>query len=172
VVRRPHLEDLGPSLSLTLQFAGASLSDVMQARLLLESSIARGAALHISDEQIVRLRALDEHLATAGQRDEHEFVTGNAAYHALVAEACGNVVLRIFLAALSSIADGRAAGVRISAEMREAAACDHVRITDALAQRDPEAAERAMRAHLAATHAFWVRDFEDVIARPIRWVIT
>src|SRR5207248_1815276 len=61
VVRRPSAEDFGDALALILQFEGASLSDVIEARNALEPMLARLAAPRIDADQAVidRLTAGD-----------------------------------------------------------------------------------------------------------------
>jgi DNA-binding FadR family transcriptional regulator len=171
VVRRPKLEDLSESLSLMLQYAGASLTDVIEARVWLESAIARAAADRITPKQIVQLRAINDRLREEGLDDEAAFATGNDAFHRLVAEASGNLVLSIFLAALQSIADGRAAGIRYDRRFRAAAVDDHVRILDALAVGDAGAADRAARQHITAATRHWKHEHADLAARTVRWVL-
>jgi DNA-binding FadR family transcriptional regulator len=170
VVRRPRVDDLSRSLSLTLQFAEASLGDVMSARILLESAIVRAAAIRITAQSIAELRRINHELATAIDH-EARFAAANQAFHDAIADACGSVALRIFVAALSSIGDGRAAGVYYHRSLRVLVAAEHADIIGALEQHDPDAAESAMRAHLDTTLAYWQQDFREVVARPIRWAI-
>jgi DNA-binding FadR family transcriptional regulator len=171
IVRRPKLEDLSESLSLMLQFAGASLTDVIEARVWLESAIARAAADRITPEQVAELRAINVALRADGLDDDRAFTAGNDAFHRVVAEASGNLVLSIFLAALQSIADGRAAGIRYDRAFRVAAVDDHVRILEALAVGDGDAADRAARRHITAATRHWKQEHADLAARPVRWVL-
>jgi DNA-binding FadR family transcriptional regulator len=171
IVRRPKLEDLSESLSLMLQFAGASLTDVIEARVWLESAIARAAADRITPAELAELRAVNVALRTDGLDDEAAFAAGNDEFHRIVAGASGNLVLSIFLAALQSIADGRAAGIRYDRAFRVAAVDDHARIIEALAGGDGDAADRAAHRHITAATRHWKQEHADLAARPIRWVL-
>jgi DNA-binding FadR family transcriptional regulator len=171
VVRRPQLKDLSESLSLMLQYAGASLTDVIEARVWVESAIAGAAADRITPAQIAQLRTVNRVLRVNGLDDEAAFAAGNDEFHRVVAEASGNLVLSIFLAALQSIADGRAAGIRYDRSFRAAAVDDHERILEALAAGDAGAAHRAARRHITAATRHWKQEHADLAARPVRWVL-
>lgn len=171
VVRRPQLKDLGESISLMLQFAGASLVDVIEARVWLESAIARAAADRITAQQVSELRAINRDMAERGLEDELRFALRNEDFHRLIAQASDNLVLSIFLAALQSIADGRAAGVHYDRAFRAASVDDHELLITALADGDGERADAAARRHVTVATLHWKREHADVATRPVRWAL-
>jgi DNA-binding FadR family transcriptional regulator len=171
VVRRPKLDDLADSLSLMLQFAGASLADVIDARVWLESAVARAAAERITDEELEQLRAVNRDMARHGIDDDARFAAGNDSFHRIIAEASGNLVLSIFLAALQSIADGRAAGVVYDRAFRLIALEDHDRLITALAERDGNAADAAARRHITTASAHWKQEHAELVSRQVRWAL-
>lgn len=169
VVRRPRPGDLGEALTLILQFEGASLSDVLEAREALEPMVARLAAERITDAQ---LTVLDSTVtAMLDDLGDHDlFLRENARFHSTVAEATGNVVLRVFQETLKSIADGAILGVEYTRNRRKAVAEAHVRIIDALRAHDPAAAEKAMHVHLDEAGRYWHRKYGSLVSRPVHWV--
>lgn len=169
VVRKPRPADLESSLSLILQFANASLTDVLEARHALEPMMARLAADRISEEQLdVLAESVDRMREHASDHDI--FLMENQRFHGTVADATGSVVLRIFNETLKAIADGAVVGVKYSTRRRQAVASAHERVLEALRSGDGVAAEDAMREHLAEAGAYWKRRYSDLVSQGVRWV--
>ncbi|MDI2129385.1 FadR/GntR family transcriptional regulator [Yinghuangia seranimata] len=168
IVRRPPKDSLSEGLSLVLQVEGASFADVTDARIALEPMIARRAAERITDEQLAQLddsvRRLRDHPG-----DHAVFVAENQRFHTLIAEAAQSVVLDVFVRTLQTIADGVRVGVQYSARKQAAIATAHAAIVDALRDRDPERAERAMRDHLAEAERYWRHRYPELMTRPVQW---
>lgn len=169
VVRRPQAGDLGEALSLILQFEGASLSDVLEARYSLEPMVARLAARRITPEAIDALQVTVDRILAA-PNDHDVFQRENQVFHSTIAESAGSVVLHVFQETLKSIADGGTVGVKYNAARRTGVAEAHQRIVDALRAGDEEEAERTMHLHLDEAARYWQRKFGDLVARPLRWV--
>jgi DNA-binding FadR family transcriptional regulator len=169
VVRRPRLSDLGESLTLILQFEGATLAEVVEARQSLEFIMCRAAATKITDAAIEELREINSVLAQNPQ-DLDLVLEQNVAFHRRIGAASGNVVLQMFLETVISVGDGRAVGVTYGPKQVAAIAVAHDRIIDALAAHDPEAAGAAMQDHLDNSARFFRRHYASVLDRPIRWV--
>lgn len=169
VVRRPQPSDFSEALTLILQFEGASLKDVIEAREALEPTVARLAAERITKAQLAVLQeSVDAILADL---DDHEaFQRENERFHTTVAQAAGSVVLQVFNETLKSIADGGVVGVRYTPKRREAVAQAHQRIVDALAAHDADASASTMQIHLDEANGYWQRKYPDLVARPLRWV--
>jgi DNA-binding FadR family transcriptional regulator len=168
VVRRPRPDDLREGLSLILQFTGASLNDVFEARTALEPMIAHLAATRMTQEQLAELDATVTRMRE--NPDDHEtFLMENQRFHGLVAEATGSVILQVFNETLKSIADGAVVGVKYSARRRAAVAAAHERVVEALRNRDADAAEEAMRAHVGEAGEYWWRKYPELVSRGVRW---
>lgn len=168
VVRRPGAQDLSEALVLLLAFESASLSDVLHARQAVEPMIARLAALRITTDQVDALQAtIDVMTKKAG--DQLVFLEQNMIFHSLIAEASGNVVLRIVNETLKSINDGAAFGVQYSALRHRQVAAVHARILLGLRNHDGEAAEAEMRAHLSDTGRYWQAKYGPLFNKPVRW---
>jgi GntR family transcriptional regulator, transcriptional repressor for pyruvate dehydrogenase complex len=169
VVRRPRAEDLGEALTLLLQFEGATMLDIIQARLSFEPMIARFAASKIEPDEVDFLAGTVD--AIRADLDDHEtFLEQNHRFHTMIAQVSGNPVLRIFTETLKSLADGAIVGIRATAERRDDVAGAHQRIVDALRTNDPDAAERAMHEHLDEANEYWLREYGPLVRQQIRWV--
>jgi DNA-binding FadR family transcriptional regulator len=168
-VRRPKPEDFGDALRLILQFEGGSLSDVFDARISLEPLLAHLAAGRITSEQIARLKACNQAIGNHAS-DIEIFEEENSAFHLIIANASGSVVLRVFMETLRSIADGRILGVRYPPHRLMAIVVAHNRLIDAFERRDASAAEEEMRAHITEAGVYWERKYPEFYRRPVRWV--
>jgi DNA-binding GntR family transcriptional regulator len=125
---------------------------IHEARSPLEAFAARLAAERGPDNLAGQLRTiLDQQAVAVTTNDEDEYFRTNAAFHAAIATACGNIEIRRLLRAL----EGRMALAlrRVAAQRshRKSALAEHRAIVVAIAARDGDAAETAMRAHIAET---------------------
>lgn len=169
VVRRPNPADLGEALTLLLQFEGASLSDVIDARQALEPMVARFAATRINNEQIELLQQTVD--AMLDNLEKHDlFLAENQRFHSFIAQVAGSVVVRVFIETLKTISDGVVVGVEYSPNRRKAVAMAHQRIVDALREHNATQAERMMQLHIDEAAGYWNRRFLELVSRPVSWV--
>jgi GntR family transcriptional repressor for pyruvate dehydrogenase complex len=168
IVRRPDPRDLSEGLSLILEFDKADLTVMMEARSALEPAAARLAATHITPEQLDGLKANNQTIRDS-VHDVEAFFELNKEFHRLVAEASGNIVVRIFVESIMSIADGQAAGIVYGKPQIEAIAEAHDRVINALEAGDPKAAEAAMNEHLEDSHKYWRRKYNQLLGQSVSW---
>lgn len=168
VVRRPRPSDLGDSLTLQMQFRRLPAAEVFAARQAIEPLLARLAAKAIDDGTLARLTECNERIA-ADLDDRGLFQTENMAFHEMVATAAQSPLLEIFASALETVADGAGYGMVMGAfthEQRAAVVGAHREILAALAARDPEAAEGAMRTHLEQGRANFTSAYDQLSSNP------
>jgi len=129
----------------------ANPTDVIELRVILEPQLARLAAIRSSAIETGRiLRA-----ATSGS--DEEYGAADLTFHREIAGASRNPLARELYNILRQV--GTDARVRLPSrrppcEKRRAARdAEHLRIARAIADRDPEGAEVAMRAHLGTVHS-------------------
>ncbi len=129
----------------------ANPTDVIELRLMLEPHFARLAAIRGSALQIARI------VRAATSRTEDDYGGTDLAFHAEIAEASRNALAREFYNTLRQV--GADARVRLPSRKpmcvtrRKARDAEHLKIAHAIADRDPEGAEEAMRSHLASVRA-------------------
>lgn len=152
---RPASEPIRPSVLAEL----AAPADVLEARLLIEPPIAGLAALRATSQDVALLR--DYALRSSTAPDWQAYEQADDAFHKGIARISGNPLLIAFLDVLSSVR-GRARWQRQhdrafrQARKREYAAQQgrmHGAIVDAIADRNPDAAQDAMADHLRAIQA-------------------
>ena len=126
---------------------GVALLKSLEARRVVEVANARFAAQRVSDAQISRLAELIGELAGAAD-DEDAFRALDIEFHATVCEAADNFLLMQFM----KIADTLGEVSRRKTGSSRAVRLDLLRslkaLAEAIADRDPDAAQAAMTEHL------------------------
>ena len=168
VVSSPDPRHLASMLTLILQMSGAPYRTVLEARQLLEPTLARQAAERISEADLDLLRACLERSAADTESDD-AFLSENRTFHALIAKASENQILEYLLSALRWITEQTAVGAEYSNRRRGTILDEHRRVVEALADRDPDGAEQAMRAHMQDVVAYLERRHSQVMSTPLRW---
>lgn len=132
------------------------LAGLFQARSLIEGETAALAAETVDSRALGAIEAAALALRAA-MRAEREHREADHAFHAAVAAATGNPVLSRVVEELwrdTNRPSPRKTSRRAPERLAEALA-EHQAILDAVRSRDPEAARRAMRAHIAAVERGW-----------------
>ena len=128
------------------------MEQLLEARGVLETEIARLAAVRISPDQIARLEhELDTMRAHLEVDDQQESARADIRFHDVLVEASGNVYLAGAFAPLGRIL--LAVRLRTSAtrEVRAQAIHWHAEILQAMRAHDPDEAVRCMREHMRQT---------------------
>ncbi|MBI4943646.1 MAG: GntR family transcriptional regulator [Actinobacteria bacterium] len=137
------------------------LRSLIDFRLIVEPAAAAAAARSVTAEQAAALRAFARTGGSGGNNDaaaNRLDMLYDATFHDRVAELSGNPWLRESLGHLRS----HLHMYRLYHHAQQAAATkpEHLAIAKAIAQRDPDAAAEAMRAHLTTA----MRRIDDVFA--------
>jgi DNA-binding FadR family transcriptional regulator len=125
-------------------------ADVMRARSALEPAIARAAALYASAAAIAKLRQNLERTRQASTWREYEALDNE--FHRQIAEATGSTTLVALFDQLNTlrrmVSWGRATRTGTRPPPDHASFAEHDRIVDDIGDRNPDAAQAAMRVHL------------------------
>ncbi|MDT8856227.1 FCD domain-containing protein [Paracoccaceae bacterium Fryx2] len=132
-----------------------SPADVMRARAALEPAICRDAALHAPAAAIAAMTLTAARARQAATWREYEALDNE--FHRQIAEASGSVALLALFDQLNTLRRMVSWGRMVRQGARPPAGHDsfdaHDRIVAAIAARDPELAQAAMRQHLRAVEA-------------------
>jgi GntR family transcriptional repressor for pyruvate dehydrogenase complex len=170
VVMLPDHRPLTDTLSLFLQSAEATFSEVVDARRSLESELARLAALHADSDDIAALHA--SIAAMEAEIDDDDFFwEENIRFHQIVGSAARNEVLRVFHSCLKAISDGHAVGVTYGKRHRRAIVVAHERITAAIEAGDAQGSYDAMTKHMDEFQTYIERHYRGLLSRRIRWLL-
>lgn len=121
------------------------LSDLIEARKLLEVTLAPLAALNRSDESAARMRSLIDEMTVAGD-DYERYIRADVQFHMELATASGNEVLTGVLSNIRSLVHVWSKRVIEAAQETESSLAMHVPVLDAIVAQDPERARAAMQA--------------------------
>lgn len=123
------------------------LEHLKDARVFLEAGLCRIAAERATDADVARLRLrLEEHRAALSAMDE--FLQRDMLFHREIATIAGNPIFPAIVEALFNWASAYYQAIVRAPGAEHVTLAEHTRILDAIAARDPAAAETAMRDHL------------------------
>lgn len=140
-------ELLAEPIDFVLQVDDGGIGALFEARNVLEAGIAALAAERASDLELAEL----EDFATRGRakiEDPEAFIEHDVEFHDRIRRAARSPVLASMLGSISTLSLETRRRTARSQPVRARALADHVRMVKTLKARDPEAARRAMIAHL------------------------
>jgi DNA-binding FadR family transcriptional regulator len=167
VVRRPDPGSLAGAMTLLLQSLGASFGEALVAWAALEPVTAGLAARQASEEQLDALAEQAERMVAAV--GDPGFYGANAGFHALLAEAAGNTVVRVVLEAIGRITADIGAVISVPRVLRVALAERAGELVAALRSRDEAVATAVMTRTMAEWQEFLGKRYPDVQEELIRW---
>lgn len=138
---------LRAALTDCLRSERATVHEIFQFRQLLEPQVAALAAVAATGAQIAALRALVERQAAT--RSDKALNEIDTRFHTLIAEATGNSILGDMTAQITRGLREIRAEHRIDDLRRDLSLQGHRVLIDALARRDADGAQAAMRDHIA-----------------------
>ena len=163
IVRHPGDEKVTETVAGILRLQKTTLRDLHEARYYLELPVVRLAARARSPEDLRRLHASIE--ATRGSRDSGTFHQHAFDFHQIVADCSGNRILRLFFGCLRDLVYGSFGRLTVDRSWQETTADEHVRIYEAIRDRDEARAERLARKHLDGFVPIYERHFDEHLER-------
>ncbi|WP_146338415.1 FadR/GntR family transcriptional regulator [Nesterenkonia sp. NBAIMH1] len=119
-------------------------------RLAVEPAAARLTALRATEEtraEMGRLAQVLQTLGNAGKGDTEEYLAADIAFHNLLLEACGNLMLTALREPVAEMLSGRHNAGLTPAQPVEESLHNHVEAANAIVRGDTEAAEKFVRAY-------------------------
>lgn len=147
VVAASNAVSFGQMWTLHLQSIGATYRQLLEARVELESMLARRAAEMADTTASAQVRAALEQ-AQEPMTDDSYYAMVTTGFHSTVCRVGQNEVLALAASAIQSIWSRRVTTVLFAPEERPAVHEEHRGITQAIEQHDGRKAEELMRAHL------------------------
>jgi len=136
-----------------------TLLELHEIRRILEPAATRLAVHHLTDEDLVQLRACLERMESA--ESVAQFLDADTAFHRVILEACGNGALASLIQNLSSSTlRARLWQTVMAHDAVEATTASHRAIVRALEARDEDMAAAADMMHLAIAET-WIRGFAE-----------
>lgn len=133
-----------------------SLEHLKDARLFMETGMARLAAERATDEDIARLRlAVTRHRASLHDLDR--FIELDMLFHVELASLSGNPIFPSLVEAMFRWAGAYYQAMVRAPGVEELTFAEHDRIVNAIEARDPESAAQAMHLHLTRANMLYQR---------------
>jgi GntR family transcriptional repressor for pyruvate dehydrogenase complex len=156
----PDASVLIDAFAVVIQAQRDLLREILEFRLLMEPSIASLAAKHITREELDRLKVIvcdQERKILAGKEDSEL----DAEFHRRLAEASRNRIIEQVMDTANGILNESRAEYLCSESRRKASVIGHLKIIDALENRDSDMAFGAMREHLWSVEQIILGSVED-----------
>lgn len=121
-----------------------------------------------ADEQITTMRVLYQALANSDTPSQHD-----RAFHAAIAQACGNAALEAVMAHVWDLSDasvvfGRLDEHMVTSDVWQLALVEHARVLAAIEEHDPVRARHEMHGHLIGVLSRLRKDFVSAdMAEPV-----
>ncbi|MGC3980946.1 MAG: FCD domain-containing protein [Steroidobacteraceae bacterium] len=136
-----------------------SLKNLFDARIFIEAAMARHAATGIDERRLAELKdALEANRQAIGNREL--FMQTDVAFHRILFLTANNPVFEAVHKALVNWLMQRWGKVERDTSTETLAYQGHQQIYKAISRHDPDAAEKAMRKHLASSWAIWQQQLE------------
>lgn len=159
-VTAPSIERILVSLNATVQVLlndDEDLQNVYNARVFVEKAMARHAARHITDAQLAELRmVLEENRKAVGNRQA--FIDTDVQLHRLIFQTSDNPVFQSIYEVMTNWLMYRWSRIERNDQTESLAYDGHRSLVEAIASRNPDAAERRMQEHLTSSWTIWSRN--------------
>ncbi|HET7399102.1 MAG TPA: FadR/GntR family transcriptional regulator [Intrasporangium sp.] len=147
-VQRPGQDVMARSVGLLIRGRQIRIAALLETREAIEPYCASLAARNRTDEDLERLESANEAIVSSGE-DLGAFLKANIDWHVAVAAAGHNELLSGFMMAISKAIYTQTHNEGfVDAHVRATAARAHRTITNAIRDRDPDAAVRRMTRHV------------------------
>jgi DNA-binding FadR family transcriptional regulator len=153
VVTLPGEASMANSIGQFIRGRRLPLSKLHETREAIEPALARMAAMHRTEEDLRKLKALHDELVDAAG-NFRRFSLTNIEWHKAIARASGNELLSAVLYAIAyGVAIATTTDEYDTASTRKQVIRIHSQIMSAIEERDADLAELRMRQHISAAHA-------------------
>ena len=157
-VRGPETADGARSLDVLYRRKDATVRELMEVRLMLETQSARLAALHATSSELRAMRWCLDEFAHAGNVLEEAQL--DLAFHALIIKASHNTVFDIIYGSISPLVFELMLRSLSDEHVKSAGAPLHERLWSALRDHDPDTAAAIMTDHLTMAEFLYGSDYD------------
>jgi GntR family transcriptional regulator, transcriptional repressor for pyruvate dehydrogenase complex len=151
----PYITEIGvdrakENLASYFQFKNLSIQNLVEVRLMIEPPIAAKVALKITDDDLSKLSVLNKRCSRAlRQKGSGELRDDFLEFHRIIASITDNPILTFLLDVIKNLpVRGLEAGQRPTKKFAQYILEGHVRILEALKERNPEKAQEEVTKHI------------------------
>ncbi|MGX9936589.1 FadR/GntR family transcriptional regulator [Advenella kashmirensis] len=147
---RPTGAMVSEQINVFARISGIPLTSIVEARVALEPMLARLAAINRTEEDLAQLEDISKRIVAASN-DVPTYLQENVNWHCALAQASHNELLHTFTVSIAQLIR-EATSIKNMAplEIRMIVIQAHDKILQAIADKDPEVAERRMLRHVQA----------------------
>lgn len=157
-VRAPETLDGARNLDVLYRRKDATVRELMEVRLMVETHAARMAALQATVVEVKAMRwCLDEFAGAGSVLEEAQL---DLAFHALVIKASHNTVVDVIYASISSLVFELMLRSLSDHRVKSAGAPLHEELWQAIRDHDPERAANVMEEHLTMAQVLYGDDYD------------
>jgi GntR family transcriptional repressor for pyruvate dehydrogenase complex len=166
-VDRVHTENFGRMATLYFQMDGVTFQDLLDARVIMEPTLAGLAARGNDPELAAELTRCTD--ADRGGADDDEYANDAADFHRIVAAMSGNPVMMLFGQSLTDILRDRLTPPLFPKSRRAAVVNVHGDIARAVTAGDAAKAEQLMREHMSEYATYVRRRHPGLMREVVDW---
>ena len=168
VVAAANSQDFGRMATLHYQGVRATFRELIEARMTMETLMARLAAERQDPDLLAELHAVSE-ATNDGLENPQEYLDSSKGFHTIIASSSNNRVLNLFARSLQDVYTARVSGFLFPPDARERVSKDHDAIIRAIERGDGKKAERLMREHMEEFVALCVERYPGMLDEVVDW---
>jgi GntR family transcriptional regulator, transcriptional repressor for pyruvate dehydrogenase complex len=169
VVASISSRDFGYMMSFYFHVFGATVGELMRARVLLDPLMARLAAEQRDPAMLEQLKTVVGRTRAVATNDDRNWAQTTTDFHAVVAGITGNRILDLFGRALKDLYTERVVGSVYPPGMREQVTASHERIAEAIFAGRGLEAEQLMREHMEELTEYASQRFSGILDEAVDW---
>jgi GntR family transcriptional regulator, transcriptional repressor for pyruvate dehydrogenase complex len=160
----------GRSASRYFQLGGATVRDLIEARLILEPATTGLAASRRDPVDMERLRSwVEATAATNPTPDDATYLTEAFEFHSLVCGMSGNLILDLITLAMKDVFTSRVRSAVYPAHARKRVRVVHAEIAQLVLDGNAEGAEKLMREHLEEYARYATKRLPGLLDDRVSW---
>lgn len=168
VVAAANSQDFGRMSTLHYQGVRATFRELIDARMTIETLMARLAAEQRDPELLAELRAVSD-ATNQGLDEARTYLAGSKGFHTVIAGSSDNRVLNLFARSLQDVYSARVSGFLFPPEARERVSKDHDAIIRAIERGDGKRTERLMRDHMEEFAQLCAARYPGMLDEVVDW---
>jgi DNA-binding FadR family transcriptional regulator len=166
VVQHPNPTDIGDHLGVIMQFAGASLADLLDVRAILDVQVAVLAARNAEPDEVAALRETVEEMGRHID-DGEAYLHLNALFFQILGTASRNHALQVLLESVIAISSRILQRLADQPNWRALSVSLRRELVDAIARKDDVAAGELMERLRASVRSWYEELHKEAMLRPI-----
>ena len=168
VVSAVSTRDFGRIATLYFQVGGMTYREIIEARMIMEPTLAALAASRRDDDpQVLEELLLAAEATETG--DDHRYLQSSADFHRLVAKMAGNRILYLFSHSLEDILHDRVTGLLFPLEQRGEVVEAHRGVAQAIVRGQASRARQLMLAHMERYAHFLAERHPALMDEVVDW---